>query len=599
VTNNDSEEIIIFERRQTRSQGYSTPPIPTAPRAILAVAKLAEYNEFPEDQVGREERATLLLDHLFDECMLFSKENEANGVGPKEFKEAWHHPMPEVREKWGNAIRKEFADMNQRGVWRVIDRNSMAPGRRCVKHKWIFKVKRDRRYRARLVACGYSQIAGVDYQENYSPVIHDVTYRIMIVLQIVLQLDSRIIDIETAFLHGDLEEDIYMECPEGFEGGDKLKYLKLIKAIYGLVQSGRMFFKKLIRKLKDIGFYQSDADPCLMIWKSDLGIVFVATYVDDCYCIGTGRALDKFEKLMQTQTKNVEPFNITITKGTSDYLGCEVVFSKDKMKTWLAQPHVMKNIRQKFGELVKNAQHYKTPRTPGIGLRKSMADDPKVSIKEHKTYQSGVGMLLYLMKHSRPDIANAVRELTKVLDKPTPVALKEMKRVMKFVLDTENYGLRIEPTSLDNEKWTMVRYSDSDKAGDKDTRLSVSGFIISLLGVPISFKSKQQRSVALSSSEAEYVALSEAAKEIKFVYQILISMGLKVKTPIVVRVVNVGATFMSEKMSTGKRTRHVDIRYKFVREFVEDKFLKIVFVKTTDNYADGMTKNISAEDDRR
>ena len=239
--------------------------------------------------------------------------------------------------------------------------------------------------------------------------------------------------------------------------------------------------------------------------------MFVAVYVDDCYCIGTGRALDKFEKLMQTQTKNVEPFNITITKGASDYLGCEVMFSKDKKKAWLAQPHVMKNIRQKFGELVKNAQHYKTPETPGIGLRKSMADDPKVSIKEHKTYLSGVGMLLYLMKHSRPDIANAVRELTKVLDKPTPAALKEMKRVMKFVLDTENYGLRIEPTSLDNEKWTMIGSSDSDWAGDKDTRLSVSGFVIFLLGVPISFKSKQQRSVALSSSEAEYVALSEAA----------------------------------------------------------------------------------------
>jgi len=190
---------------------------------------------------------------------------------------------------------------------------------------------------------------------------------------------------------------------------------------------------------------------------------------------------------------------------------------------------------------------------------------------------------------------NAVRELTKVLDKPTPAALKELKRVMKFVLDTENYGLKIEPTNLEEEEWTMVGYSDSDWAGDKDTRLSISGFIIFLLGVPISFKSKQQRSVALSSSEAEYVALSEAAKEIKFVYQILSSMGLKVKTPIVVRVDNVGAIFMAKNISTGQRTRHVDIRYKFVREFVEDEFLKIIFVKTADNYSDGMTKNVSAD----
>ena len=168
-------------------------------------------------------------------------------------------------------------------------------------------------------------------------------------------------------------------------------------------------------------------------------------------------------------------------------------------------------------------------------------------------------MLLYLLKHSRPDIGNAVRELTKVLDKPTPAAFKEMKRVIKFVLDTANYGLRIEPTSLDDDHWTMVGFSDSDWAGDKDTRLSISGFVIFILGVPISFRSKQQKSVALSSSEAEYVAMSEAAKEIKFVYQILISMGLKVKTPIIVRVDNVGAMFMSENTSTSQRTRHVDI----------------------------------------
>ena len=103
--------------------------------------------------------------------------------------------------------------MNRRGVWRVINRASIPPVGRCVKHKWIFKVKRDGRYRARLVACGYSQIAGVDYQENYSPVIYDVTYRIMIVLQIILKLESRIVDVKTAFLHGDLEEEIYMDCP--------------------------------------------------------------------------------------------------------------------------------------------------------------------------------------------------------------------------------------------------------------------------------------------------------------------------------------------------------------------------------------------------
>ena len=134
----------------------------------------------------------------------------------------------------------------------------------------------------------------------------------------------------------------------------------------------------------------------------------------------------------------------------------------------------------------------------------------------------------------------------------------------------------------------VVGHSDSDWVGDKDTRLSASGFIIFLLGVPISFRSKQQGSVALSSSEAECIALSEAAKEIKFACQILTSMGLKVKMPIIARVDNVGAIFMSENASTNQRTRHVDIRCKFVREFIKDKFLKISFVKMADNVSDGI-----------
>ena len=141
----------------------------------------------------------------------------------------------------------------------------------------------------------------------------------------------------------------------------------------------------------------------------------------------------------------------------------------------------------------------------------------------------------------------------------------------------------------------MEMFSDSEYGGDKDTRISVGGFILFLLNVPILWRSKAQRSVTLSSAEAKYIALSEAAKEIKFVYQLLISMDIKVTLPIVVRVDNVGAIFMSENASTSGRTRHVDIRYHYVREFIEEGFLKVVFVRTKDNIADGFTKNINNE----
>ena len=204
-------------------------------------------------------------------------------------------------------------------------------------------------------------------------------------------------------------------------------------------------------------------------------------------------------------------------------------------------------------------------------------------------------MLLYLVKHSRPDIANPVRELSKVLDGTTPAAMKEMYQVIKYVLDTQGKGLRIEPIFGDSGPWDLVCYSDSDYAGDPDSRRSVSGFILYVKGVPISWRSKAQRSVTLSSSEAEWVALSEAVKEIMFVLQLLESMKIKVKLPVTVRVDNVGAIFMSKNISTSNRTKHVDIRTKYVNEYVEDGIIKIIFVQSGDNDSDIMTKNVNGD----
>jgi len=168
--------------------------------------------------------------------------------------------------------------------------------------------------------------------------------------------------------------------------------------------------------------------------------------------------------------------------------------------------------------------------------------------------------------------------------------------VIKFVLDTEDYGLKIEPHFENaNGPWTMTVFCDSNYAGDSNTRISVTGYCIFLMGVPISWRSRAQRSVTLSSSEAKFVALSEAAKEIKFIVQVLLSIGIPVKLPVIVRIDNVGAIFLAENVTTSQRTKHIDIRYHFVREFVEDSFIKIIFVRTTDNTADIFTKNVTGD----
>ena len=214
--------------------------------------------------------------------------------------------------------------------------------------------------------------------------------------------------------------------------------------------------------------------------------------------------------------------------------------------------------------------------------------------KERLTvYRSAIGTLLFLLKHSRPCLANALRELSKVLDCPTDAAFKELRRVIKFVIDTKEYGLKVEPKVTEGDgAWTMTIFSDSDYAGDVETRISVTGFCIFLLGVPICWKSKSQKGVTLSSSEAEFVALSEAVREIKFVIQVLRSIGVTVKLPVTVYVDNVGAIFMAENVTTSQRTKHVDVRYHFVREFVVDGIIRIKFVMSAKNKADGFTKNV-------
>ena len=357
----------------------------------------------------------------------------------------------------------------------------------------------------------------------------------------------------------------------------------------------RQFFKKVTAKLREIGFRQSAADPCLMMQESEAGRVFIAIYVDDCYCVGDTEGINHLCERLQQETDTVEAFSITTEDNTSDYLSCEVVFSDDRKKAWLGQPHLIKNLMSKFWNDVKDMKVYRTPGTPNVILRRVGGDIVKVGDELHAKFRSGVGMLLFLIKHSRPDIANTVRELTKMLDAPTEASVKEMFRCIKYVIDTKDFGLKIHPQMSIGDKWTIEAYSDSDWAGDKDTRLSVSGFIIYLLGVPICWRSKQQRSVALSSSEAEYVALSEAAKEVKFIHQVLASMNIHVQTPIIIKVDNVGAMFMAENTSTSARTRHIDIRYQYVREFIVDGLIKVIFVRTHDNLADDFTKNVNGD----
>ena len=192
-------------------------------------------------------------------------------------------------------------------------------------------------------------------------------------------------------------------------------------------------------------------------------------------------------------------------------------------------------------------------------------------------------MLFYLVKHLHPDLANVTRELSKANDGTNPVAYKKLLHVIKYVIDMKNLGLKIEPTGNSNNPWESVWFSNSDYAGDPVRRQSISSFVLYVIGVPVSWQSEMQKSVSLSSSEAEYIVLSEAVKEVIYVVQLLGSMKILVKYPVMVRVDNIGAIFVASNITTKCCTKHVEIWYKCMNVHADDRFVKIVFVKSADN----------------
>ena len=375
-------------------------------------------------QTREMERAELTMEDWIQETCFISAVT-SGPTEPKTFQEAWHSPIEEERNKWQAAIRKEIRSMINRGVWRKIDKMKIPENRRLIGNKWVFKIKRDGTYRARLVALGYSQIPGVDFTDNFAPVAHDVSFRIALARMMVEKLDSLVMDVETAFLYGDIEEEIFMKSPVGMEeidpGSSPEDCFQLKKGIYGLCQAARQFWKKFVETIKKepFGFTVSQADPCMLFKENNLGICIIIMYVDDMLVIGKKEQIQEFATMIQKE------FSVKIQHNLADYLGCEFHMNKERTKGWLGQPSIIKSLEQKFGEKAMKTRSSLTPGTPRFIARRVENEEDKVNAQDHETYRSGVGTLLYLTKHSRPDISNPVRELSKTMDAPAPARENE------------------------------------------------------------------------------------------------------------------------------------------------------------------------------
>ena len=402
-------------------------------------------------------------------------------------------------------------------------------------------------------------------------------------------LQAEIVDVETAFLEGDMDTELYMTIPQGLEMFDQVEdddCLPLLKCIYGSVQAARQWWKKFITTLESFGFKRSPVDPCVLMRQDEDGIIIVCCYVDDALLIGHQAAIDKTKKQIDSI------FTTKKSPEVTEYVGVSIREDKQENALFLSQPDVIARMERHFGPEVEKLKVFTTPMPSGMGIQRPTEKDVKLNDIDQSRFRSGVGSLNYVVKHSRPDLANAVRELAKVMDGATAHHMKLMERVIKFVFDTKDQEMKLGPRVRDDGKWTIVGYSDSDYGGDKDTRRSVTGFVVFVNGAPISWRSRAQRSVTLSSTEGEYVAASETAAEMMFIRNNLKFFGIELADKMQLFVDNAGAIHLTKNESVS-RTKHVDIRAHYVRELKD--ILEVIYVPSKENISDLFTKNVTTE----
>jgi Reverse transcriptase (RNA-dependent DNA polymerase) len=287
---------------------------------------------------------------------------------PTSFNDAYFNPNPERRNSWRNAISKELKDMETCNVWSLVDRNDIPKDRKLISCKWVFKEKRDGVFRARPVALSYSQVPGIDFSGNYSPVVNDVSFMMILLLISKFGLKAWSLDIETSFLNGSLEEDIFMKLPQGFNKtypnlGEKMA-LKLNKSIYGLVQAVQQCNKKFEEVFK-LGFNVNNVDPCLLFKQEGTRFCVICLYVDDMIITGN-------EELMHEAVEGLKrAFKVKIQHDIKDFLRCEII--EFPGETHLYQKRIIKNII-KSNDINENSS-YKTPSAPGFSIIRPQEDE--------------------------------------------------------------------------------------------------------------------------------------------------------------------------------------------------------------------------------
>lgn len=475
------------------------------------------------------------------------------------------------KEKWIKAIESEINSLRDNETWELVE---LPKGRKAIPCKWIFKIKTNPdgsidKYKARLVVKGYSQKKDIDFHETFSPVARSSTIRAILSVAAREKLKLSQFDVTTAFLYGTLDEEIYMKPPEGY--ADERYVFKLKKSLYGLKQAPLCWNRCITDYIVKTGFKQSNSDPCLFVRRQGKEKIILALYVDDGLLAYTS------EKMANCFLNELRAhFKITV-KPASYFLGMEIKRYSDG-SILLHQKAYVTRLLERFG-----MDKCKPVTTPILKANNAQVEE---EITKTFPYREAVGALSFLMTSTRPDIAYAISVASRNLEKPTKENILNVKRIMRYLKGTMDEGIRYRTDNVHS----LECYSDADHGGDLETARSTSGILCIYAGGAISWYSKRQSTVAISSTEAEIVAASETARETIWLQKILQDLT-GVHCPATLGIDNESAMRLAKKPTEfHQKTKHIRIRSFFVRECIQDGSMTICHVPATRQIADMLTK---------
>jgi len=543
-------------------------PNPESPDPLSLIALLAKENTDPSI------RDDPTLNHLLGLMAKVSltKANSPEPFEPRHYKEAMADPD---NDKWMGAMKEEFTSLEDNKTWTLVDRPT---DRRVLPGKWVYKHKRGPkgeiiRYKARWVIRGDQQREGIDFNETFATVVKPMSYKLIFAIAAALDWEIDQMDVKTAFLYGKVKETVYMEQPTGL-GDGSAKVCKLDRALYGLKQAPRVWYQTLAEFLKELGFSPLDTDHSVFHKKG----VIMAIYVDDLLI--TGRDRKEIDLLKEALSRR---FQMSDLGAVSYYLGMTITRDRPNRTLRLGQRSYIDRMIRDFGMELSNPSP-----TPMDTASSSLVPAPKdysASPQDIKEYQRLIGSLMYAMLGSRPDIAFAVSMVSRFASNPTAEHIKAAKRILRYLKGTLDFEL-----TYRGDLTALTGYSDADWGGDKDTRRSTGGFLFNVGSGIVSWSSKRQPTVALSSCESEIMAETQAAKEAIWLSNFLGEILQQKQVAVVIHCDNQGAIALAQDDRFHARSKHIHMRHKWIQEAVAEDLVDLKYVPTAKQLADGLTK---------